>query len=72
MKEKNDPNRFTLRLPEPLRERIAADAVRNGRTTTAEIVARLEQLPVIDLLQDVLRENAEIKATLRLLLHERQ
>lgn len=33
--------RFTLRLPETLRNRLATDAARNQRSLNGEIVARL-------------------------------
>lgn len=71
MSDKSNNARFTLRLPEPTRERIQADATRNGRTETAEIIARLDELPAIDLMQQVLRDNAEIKKMLRQLLHDK-
>lgn len=70
MKEQQT-SRFTLRLPSGLRKRIQDAAERNGRTETAEIVARLEEAPALELLHQLLRENNELKSMIRQLTLDR-
>ena len=53
-----------LRLPTELHGEIRQAADRNGRSMNAEIVARLQESP----LDDVKRQNDEIKAMIRQLL----
>jgi len=71
MKEQKDNHRFTLRLPPKLRARLEQDAERNERTLTAEIIVRLTDLPTSELVQQLLRENAELKAMVRQLAIDR-
>lgn len=42
MGEPRDQNRFLVRMPEGMRDRIADAAKANGRSMNSEIVARLE------------------------------
>ncbi len=65
MKDDQNTHRYTLRLPTSLRNRIADDARRNGRTENAEIIARLHELPAIDLIRQLLEENLELKQMVR-------
>lgn len=54
--------RFQVRLPPGLRDRIKADAEKHGRSMNAEIVARLEDFPnLVKLLGETTRKNSELR-----------
>lgn len=54
-------DQFPLRLPDGLRDRIKAEADKNGRSMNAEIVARLEDFPTIQkTLIATTRERAQL------------
>lgn len=50
-----------VRLPRQLHSEIQDAAARNGRSMNAEIIARLQAGPVVELLAGLARDVAEIK-----------
>lgn len=61
----DDYMKSSLRLPRQLHAELMAAAEYHGRSLNAEILDRLQAAPVIDLLQSLLRENAEMKAMIK-------
>lgn len=57
--------RKTFRLPVTLHQELLASAERNCITLNAEVIARLQSASVLDRLDKVDRELAELKAMLR-------
>lgn len=65
-----DQDKFMVRMPEGMRERIAEEAKANGRSMNAEIVARLEQslpnVPLENRLLDHLMREKLRQCTIRI------
>lgn len=64
--DQSDYVKSALRLPRDLHAQVADDAVRNGRSMNAEIIARLGVSPLADLAADVV----DVKAMVRKLLYK--
>ena len=61
MSEARDQNKFLVRMPEGMRERIAEVAKANNRSMNSEIVAALEALyPPKDTVQEVIDMSRRI------------
>lgn len=63
---RDDPH-FRLRLPAPLRDRLAAAAKANNRSANAEVVARLERsfVEMPKGIEDVRERHDEVLAMMR-------
>lgn len=62
---KQDVVRFSVRVTPKLHAELVAAAKYNGRTLNEEIVERARAAPLLDLLADMARENAEMKAMIK-------
>lgn len=54
-----------VRLPPDLHAELKDSAERNGRSMNAEIIARLQAIPIDDQLNKLARDQAEIKTLAR-------
>lgn len=61
----DDYVKSSLRLPRQLHAELLNAAEYHGRSLNAEILDRLQAAPVVDMLQELLRENAEMKLMIR-------
>lgn len=61
----SDYIKSSLRLPRQLHAELVAAAEYNGRGLNAEIIDRLQSAPTHELLQILLRENADMKAMIK-------
>jgi hypothetical protein len=64
-KSQDDYVKTALRLPRDLHAQIADAAEANGRSMNAEILARLKQFPLDAKIDELSKQNLEIKALAR-------
>jgi len=60
----------SLRLPQDLHESLSALAEYNGHSLNAEILAHLRAAPLLELVQTLVKDNADMKLMLRELLDQ--
>lgn len=60
--------RTQLRIPKQLHNTLTDAAARNGRSLNAEILARLQVSPVLDGIEEIKRQNTELKDIARRIL----
>lgn len=64
----DDYRKTSLRLPQDLHATLASAAEYHGHSLNAEILSRLQATPLIDLVETLVRDNAELKIMVRELL----
>lgn len=66
--KQKDHVRTQLRIPKHLHSALTQAAELNGRSLNAEVIARLQSDPVLSRLDDIKRQNSELKDIARRIL----
>ena len=64
-KKQGELIRISLRVPPDIHAELIESAKYNGRFLNDEVLERVKAKPVLDLLQALIRENAEMKAMIK-------
>ena len=68
-KKRKTPPGTTVRLPEPLYEEVKEAAARSGHYMNDEIILRLRLYPIAKRLDEIERQNCELKRMVQQLIY---